>query len=61
MEDPRQEEGKGYQCQRCGEVTEGPNATLRYCAFCGVHEVELLQVANPTQRSHGSHRLPAAV
>lgn len=54
-----------YQCQRCGETTEGQSALQCYCAFCGVHEVELKMVANPTapvrKRPGDIQPLPAAV
>jgi len=55
-----------YQCQRCGEATKGVNAFRRYCATCGVHEVELLAVHRPAApvRDSGeawAHHLPAAV
>ena len=52
---------KGYQCQRCGEVEHGAHAARRYCAFCGVYELELKGVPNPTAANHESDRLPAAI
>lgn len=52
-----------YQCKRCGEVSEGPTALRRFCAFCGVHEVELERMPNPAapEQPGAFQRLPAAV